>query len=102
MVTPTWTLREQRVVPGPRHFESLTDALVRHGVAQTPVAYLDGEHYLTLQPLEPTPAQLPVSIEAIGRLLNELTPLLFDAFQEQQVEYWNQLTRPSTRLPLPS
>ncbi|MNM20258.1 hypothetical protein D3C81_305940 [compost metagenome] len=96
VVTPTWALREQRVVAGPRHFESLTDALVRHGIAQTPMIYLEGEHYLTLQPLEPTPAQLPVSIEAIGRLLNELAPLLFDAFQEQQVDYWNRLASPST------
>ena len=96
VVTPTWTLHGQRVIAGPRHFESLTDTLVRHGVTKTPVVYLDGEHYLTLQPLEPTPAQLPVSIEAIGRLLNELAPLLFDAFQEQQVDYWNQFTAPST------
>ncbi|MHA6136599.1 dermonecrotic toxin domain-containing protein [Pseudomonas mohnii] len=96
VVTPTWALHEQRVEPGPRHFESLTDALVRHGVAGTPVVYLDGEHYLTLHPLKQTPAQLPVSIDAIGRLLNELAPLLFLAFQEQQVDYWNQFTRPST------
>ena len=96
VVTPTWTFHEQRVEPGPRHFESLTDALVRHGVAGTPVIYLDGEHYLTLQPQEQTPAQLPVSIDAIGRLLNELAPLLFVAFQEQQVDYWNQFTRAST------
>jgi hypothetical protein len=96
VVTPTWTFHDQRVVPGPRYFESLTDALVRHGVAGTPVVYLDGEHYLTLQPQEQTPAQLPVSIDAIARLLNELAPLLFVAFQEQQVEYWNQFTRAST------
>ncbi|HJR30184.1 MAG TPA: DUF6543 domain-containing protein, partial [Pseudomonas sp.] len=96
VVTPTWTFHEQQVIPGPRHFESLTDALVRHGVTNTPVVYLDGEHFLTLQPQEPTPAQLPVSIDAIGRLLNELAPLLFDAFQEQQVDYWNQFTAPSS------
>jgi hypothetical protein len=95
VVTPTWTLHNQAVVPGPRHFESLTDALVRHGVAGSPVVYLDGEHYLTLQPQERTPAQLPVSIDAIGQLLNELVPLLFVAFQEQQVDYWNQFTRAS-------
>ncbi|WP_347909797.1 hypothetical protein [Pseudomonas grandcourensis] len=95
VVTPTWTFHEQRVAPGPRRFESLTDALVRHGVAATPVIYLDGEHYLTLQPLKPIPAQLPVRIDAIGRLLNELAPLLFVAFQEQQVDYWNQYTRAS-------
>ncbi|WP_085723612.1 dermonecrotic toxin domain-containing protein [Pseudomonas sp. R37(2017)] len=96
VVTPTWIFHDQHVVPGPRHFESLTDALVRHGVTKTPVVYLDGEHFLTLQPQEPTPTQLPVSIDAIGRLLNELAPLLFVAFQEQQVDYWNQFTGPST------
>jgi hypothetical protein len=95
VLTPTWAFHDQRVVPGPRHFESLTDALVRHGVAGSPVVYLDGEHYLTLQPQERTPAQLPVSIDAIGQLLNELVPLLFVAFQEQQVDYWNQFTRAS-------
>lgn len=95
VVTPTWTSHDGHVEPGPRHFESLTDALVRHGVAETPVTYLDGEHYLTLQPREQTPTQLPISIDAIGRLLNELAPLLFVAFQEQQVDYWNQFTRAS-------
>lgn len=95
VVTPGWTLRDQRVVPGPRHFESLTDALVRHGVANKPVTYLDGEHYLTLHPAHETPVQLPVNIEAIARLLNELAPLLFVAFEEQQVDYWNQFTRAS-------
>lgn len=96
VMTPTWALNNGRIEPGPRHFESLTDALVRHGVAGTPVVYLDGEHYLTLQPQKQIPAQLPVSIDTIGRLLNELAPLLFVAFQEQQVDYWNQISRPST------
>ncbi|WKL54993.1 hypothetical protein Q1W70_10670 [Pseudomonas kielensis] len=95
VVTPTWTSHDHAVVPGPRHFESLTDALVRHGVAGSPVVYLDGEHYLTLHPLEQTPAQLPVRIDAIGQMLNELVPLLFVAFQEQQVDYWNQFTSAS-------
>ena len=31
---------------------SLTDALVRHGVAGSPVVYLDGEHFLTLLCME--------------------------------------------------
>ena len=96
VVTPTWTYHEKRLVPGPRHFESLTDALVRHSVTGTPVVYLDGEHYLTLQPEQPTPVQLPVNINAIARLINELAPLLFIAFEEQQVDYWNQFTRAST------
>lgn len=96
VVTPTWAFDATQVIPGARRYESLTGALVRHGVASTPVLYFDGEHYLTLEPLAPVPVQLPVNIEAIGRLLNELAPLLFIAFQEQQLNYWNQLTRPST------
>lgn len=96
VVTPTWRLLKEQVVPGIQHWESLTDTLVRHGVEGTPVVFFDGEHYLTLEPLEPAPAQFPVSLEAIARLLNELAPLLFFAFQEQQVDYWNQLTSDTT------
>jgi hypothetical protein len=95
VVTPTWTFHGPHIVPGPRHVESLTDALVRRGVTGTSTVYLDGEHYLTLQPLDQTPTQLPVRIDAIGHLLNELAPLLFVAFQEQQLAYWNQFTRAS-------
>jgi hypothetical protein len=79
VVTPTWTVQDQQVVPGPRHYESLTTPRASWRGA-TSVTWLDGEHYLTLQPLAPTPVQLPVSIEAIARLLNELAPLLFVAF----------------------
>ncbi|MHA3734237.1 hypothetical protein ACXR0M_01040 [Pseudomonas sp. Eth.TT006] len=96
VVAPSWLLTKDHVAPGPRHFESLTGALVRHAVGATPVLYLEGEHYLTLQPQDQVPAQLPVSIEAIGHLLNELAPLLFVAFQEQQLDYWNQITRAAT------
>ncbi|MCM8741652.1 DUF6543 domain-containing protein [Pseudomonas koreensis] len=96
VVTPTWRVNEQHISPGQSHYESLTDALVRHGVASTPVFYFDGEHYLTLDPSAPVPVQMPVSIEVIGHLINELAPLLFFAFQEQQIAYWNQLVQPST------
>lgn len=95
VVTPTWMFDGPLVSPGPRHFESLTDALVHHGVAGTSAVYLDGETFLTHQPEDPQPAQLPVSIDAIARLINELAPLLFVAFQEQQVDYWNQFSRSS-------
>ena len=96
VVTPTWTFHDQQPIPGPRHFESLTDALVRHGVASTPAVFLDGEHYLTFQPEQLTPVQLPVSIAAIARLINALAPLLFVAFEDQQLDYWNQFGRSST------
>lgn len=96
VVTPTWRVDEEHVHPGPVHYESLTDALVRHGVTSSTVRYFDGEHYLTQDFAAPVTVQMPVSIEAIGQLLNELAPLLFFAFEEQQIGYWNQLVMPST------
>jgi hypothetical protein len=54
------------------------------------VIYLDGEHFLSLNPNAITPIHLPVKIDAIGRLINKLAPLLLVAYQEQQLEYWDQ------------
>ncbi|WP_460410011.1 MULTISPECIES: dermonecrotic toxin domain-containing protein [unclassified Pseudomonas] len=94
VVRPTWVIENDRVVPGRHLIESLTDTLVRLGLSGTTVAYLDGEHYLTLQPDLPSAIQLPVKISAIGKLLNELAPLLFIAYKEHQVNYWDDFTYP--------
>lgn len=94
VVRPTWVIEDDRVVPGRHLIESLTDTLVRLGLSGTTVAYLDGEHYLTLQPDLPSAIQLPVKISAIGKLLNELAPLLFIAYKEHQVNYWDDFTYP--------
>ncbi|TMU82486.1 hypothetical protein FGA82_03040 [Pseudomonas fluorescens] len=94
VVRPTWVIADDEVVPGRHLIESLTDTLVRLGLSGTAVTYLDGEHYLTLQPDQPAAIQLPVKISAVGKLLNELAPLLFIAFKEQQVEYWDEFTYP--------
>lgn len=94
VVRPAWVIEDDQVVPGRHLIESLTDTLVRLGLSGTTVAYLDGEHYLTLQPDLPSAIQLPVKISAIGKLLNELAPLLFIAFKEHQVHYWDDFTYP--------
>lgn len=96
VVTPTWRITGDRVVPGNNRFESLTDALVRTGLYATTVTYIDGEHFLTLHPGDEPATQLPVKIDAIGCLINELAPLLFIAYQQQQLDYWNQAIRPDT------
>jgi len=93
VVTPSWRIEEDRVVAGPEQFESLTDVLVRLGVHGTTVTWLDGEHFLTRQPGGGPVIHLPVKIEAVGRLVNELSTLLFVAYQEQQIAYWNTATR---------
>ncbi|PMV80817.1 MULTISPECIES: dermonecrotic toxin domain-containing protein [unclassified Pseudomonas] len=96
VVTPTWVDTGTEVVPGPNVFESLTDVLVRLGLSGPTVTLIDGEHFLTLQPGAEPQAQLPVKIDAIGCLLNALAPQLFIAYQQQQLDYWNQETSPST------
>lgn len=94
VVRPTWIIEGDQVVPGRHLIESLTDTLVRLGLSGTAVAYLDGEHYLTLQPDLPSAIQLPVKISEIGKLLNELAPLLFVAYKEHQINYWDDFTYP--------
>ncbi|MDR7281391.1 hypothetical protein J2X84_000205 [Pseudomonas corrugata] len=94
--TPTWIVSVEQVTSGPHRFESLTDALVRLTLSAQTATYIDGEHFLTLQPGEAPPIQLPVKIDDIGRLINQLIPLLFVSYQEQQLDYWNQQTKDET------
>lgn len=97
VVTPTWIITEDRVIPGRNQFETLTNVLVRVAYSQSNVNYIDGEHFLTLHPGDEPMVKLAVKIDAIGSLINSLSPLLFNAYQEQQLDYWNHETGPSTR-----
>ncbi|MGE8190666.1 hypothetical protein [Pseudomonas sp. NPDC086278] len=90
VVTPVWDITDGKVTPGTSRIESLTDALVRLTLSAETATYIDGEHFLTLQPDVIPVKHLPVKIDAIGRLINQQIPLLFVAYQEQQLEYWNQ------------
>lgn len=92
VATPTWVIDGENIEAGPCEFEPLTDVLVRLALSGATVAYIDGEHFLTGQPGIEPPTQFPVEIEAIGARLNELAPLLFTAYQEQQIDYWNNPT----------
>lgn len=95
VVTPTWVITDDGVVPGENRYESLTDVLVRLGLSGSVVTLIDGEHFLTLQPGAEPLAHMPVKIDAIGRLINSLASQLFIAYQQQQLDYWNQETKPS-------
>jgi hypothetical protein len=96
VVTPGWKIIAGAVQPGSLKFESLTDSLLRHFGSGKSVTYLDGEHFLSLNPDAITPIHLPVKIDAIGRLINKLSLLLLVAYQEQQLEYWDQPTHGTT------
>ncbi|MGL5997048.1 MAG: dermonecrotic toxin domain-containing protein [Pseudomonas proteolytica] len=89
VATPRWHITAADMQPIEPLFESLTSILARQALSPEPVEYIDGEHFLTLNPSAQPPIHLPVKIDAIARLINELSSLLFSAFQEQQLEYWN-------------
>ncbi|MDR9874851.1 hypothetical protein RJC98_06655 [Pseudomonas allii] len=89
IVTPRWRVLESVIMPLPPHAESITTVLARQMLSPTPVIYLEGEHFLTLHPESPAAVHLPVKVDAIARLINELGGLLFAAFQERQLDYWN-------------
>ncbi|MBC3776970.1 DUF6543 domain-containing protein [Pseudomonas sp. SWRI99] len=94
VVTPAWVVVGDRVIPGDNQIESLTGVLVRLALSGSSVTYIDGEHFLAREAELLSPIHLPVKIAAIGCLLNELAPLLFIAYQEQQVDYWDDFTYP--------
>lgn len=89
VVTPRWQVNEDAIEAAEPLIESLTTILARQALGPAPVIYLDGEHFLTTQPHARPPVHLPVKIDAIARLINELADLLYSAFQEQQLDYWN-------------
>ena len=89
VVSPQWVVVGNDVVRAPATVESLTSVLARQALSSERVTYIDGQHFLTLQPYALIPVHLAVKIDAIARLINELSDLLFTAFQEQQLDFWN-------------
>lgn len=71
------------------NFESLTQALVRRFFTDTDANYLEGEHFLTTDPHARPLMHLDLGIEAIATILNDYSPLLFVAYRERQLAFWN-------------
>ncbi|EJM20834.1 hypothetical protein PMI21_00765 [Pseudomonas sp. GM18] len=89
VATPQWLIVDNHVEAGPIGFESLTLALMRQGLHGTVANYLEGEHFLTLEPDNENPVHLAVSIEDIARMLNDSASMLFVEVQVRQLEFWN-------------
>jgi len=87
--TPRWLMVDDHVEAGPTGFESLTLALMRQGLYGTTANYLEGEHFLTLEPDSKNPVHLAVCIEDIAKMLNDLATILFIESQARQLEFWN-------------
>ncbi|MGY2252160.1 dermonecrotic toxin domain-containing protein [Pseudomonas reactans] len=90
LVTPNWQISGELILPATPDFQSLSGALYRSTKSGTPVTWFDGEHFLVYQSITGPDVHLPVKVDAIGRLINELAPLLLVAYQEQQLAFWNQ------------
>ncbi|MBC2384507.1 hypothetical protein HF257_16955 [Pseudomonas sp. WS 5106] len=87
--TPIWAFVDDELTCVDIHYTLMTHVLVRLALENTKANYLQGEHFLTQQPSTPEPIQLPVDIEQIATLLNELASVFFVAFKEQQLAFWN-------------
>lgn len=88
--TPQWRWLDGTLVAMPARFESLSRALIRQFATSATANYLEGEHFLTVNPSTTPVVHLDIAVEAIARLLNDYAPLLFVAFGEQQLAYWNR------------
>lgn len=87
--TPQWLMVGDRVEAGQTEFESLTLALMRQGLYGTTANYLEGEHFLTLEPDSKKPVHLAVCIEDIAKMLNHSASILFIEAQARQLDFWN-------------
>ncbi|MDO7898491.1 dermonecrotic toxin domain-containing protein [Pseudomonas citrulli] len=86
---PTWNIVDGEVVQGQTRYETLSDMLARRVDDSEPTLLIQGEHFLTQLPLTVPEVHLPVRIDQIGNLINELVPAMATACQEQQLAYWN-------------
>jgi hypothetical protein len=90
LMSPIWHQRGADLVTRSNHFESLTHALARQAFTRETANYIEGEHFLTLTPRAIEPIHLPIGMDAITTLLNEHASMLFKAFEQSQLDYWNE------------
>ncbi|AEV65811.1 dermonecrotic toxin domain-containing protein [Pseudomonas ogarae] len=86
---PAWDIVGDEIVARPTRYESLSDLLASRVDQSKPTLLIEGLHFLTQLPITAPEVHLPVRIDQIGRLINELVPAMVPASQEQQLAYWN-------------
>lgn len=89
--TPSWAIIDDQIVSGAPSYKALTEVLADQVVSRVPALYIEGEHFLTQQPISEPALHLPVRIDEIAKLINLLSPVMLTAFQEQQLAFWNTL-----------
>jgi len=90
LATPIRDLDDPQMPVRAYDFESLSHALIHHGLYKTRACYVEGEHFLTRTPTANPPVHLAVDMDEFTALLNDHAPLLFIEYQQQQLDYWNE------------
>jgi hypothetical protein len=90
IVTPGWRMVDGTLNADSPYVETLTHALVRLSWSAGVANFIEGEHFLTRNPLTSAPVHLAVSVEDIARLLNNHVALLSVEFQQRALAFWNE------------
>lgn len=90
IVTPGWRMVDGTLSADTPYVETLTHALVRLSWSAGVANFIEGEHFLTRNPLTSSPVHLAVSVEDIAQLLNNHVSLLSVEFQQRALAFWNE------------
>lgn len=86
---PTWDIVDGEIVERPTRYGTLSDMVAERVGESESTLLIEGLHFLTQLPITKPEVHLPVRIDQIGCLINELGPVMLSACQEQQLAYWN-------------
>jgi len=88
--TPQRDIIGDRIVTQAVEYQTLAGILARQAVLAIPALYIEGEHFLTQQPITEPPVHLPVRVDEIASIINHLAPVMLRGYQALQLEFWNQ------------
>lgn len=97
LATPVRNMDAPQMTVEACNFETLTHVLIQQSLHKTTAEFIEGEHFLTGMPLSNPPLHLAVSMDELTLLMNEHAPLLFVAFQQRQLDYWNETEQDQPR-----
>lgn len=89
VITPAWDMVGDEIIQRPSRYETLAAIIAARVVTDESVLLIDGLHFLARLPITFPEVHLPVRIDQVGRVINELVPAVLPAYQEQQLAYWN-------------
>ncbi|WP_300627418.1 DUF6543 domain-containing protein [Pseudomonas sp.] len=86
---PIWELEDDKIIALPPLYTSLSSLLAAQASRIFATRCLEGEHFLTRLPLTEPAVYLPVRILEVAHTLNMLAPVVYRAYRELAVDFWN-------------